>query len=273
MRPMMTIVSVAAILTGGAAQAAEPTVEAKLALTNLQQLAVKRVANPELEMKKLEGLKRLGFSSKTELLGAQLAAPVRVFMIRLDALRSYRPGADSPARLLRAIDEQIYPVQVEQRTKSAVFIDRGRLSGYGSPRLASRIEQVRMELQKQTGLPETAFFLVKLPALNVRFLGHYQKRHDVRRLDAVEIRSAVGRSYSVSPLLSKSVAPSKQLQLTPKLTSTKQLMLTPLQQVKLPAGGRDSRYVTLAFGKTLDADRAFRALLAPARNLDVSVPH
>lgn len=238
-RYLITAVAAAGVLFSGGARAQEPTTEAKIALANLQKLAAQSEKDPRIEEQKIDGLRRLGFASKEELLSARLAAPVQVYMVQLDKLRAYRPDSDSPSGLLNAVDTQIFPMQVGQTAKASIFIDRGRLSSYGSPQLTQRLDRIRAVLIEQTGLPEDAFFLVNLPALNARFVGHYQK---------------------------------SDLQKIYRLRESKRLMLTALHDVKLPIGSRDDRYAYLAAGKVTDADVVFRTLLEPARNLDVSVP-
>jgi hypothetical protein len=73
------------------------------------------------------------------------------------------------------------------RVVSCVVVSRWTDTGSGSPDcrtvaaliwrdLTRSLDQIRAKLMEHTGLPQSAFFLVKVPALNARFVGHYQQR-------------------------------------------------------------------------------------------------
>lgn len=267
---MLLLAAVA--LLAPAAEAAEPPAEATAALSSVRRLVARKEADPKLEQKKVEGLQRLGFASKSELLRATLAEPVSVYMVRLDSLQRYRAGDDVPSELLTALDSQIYPLQVDSRAKAAVFVDQGKLSGFGSPRLTLQLEELRTQLAKQTGLPESAFFLVNIPALNVSLLGYHSKSASIAAPPAVV---GLTRLPSLaSPTLSQSLARTAKTTLavsTPLSSLPQVLMLTPLDDYQLPLGQREG-FLSLTRGKTVAADVLFRQLQQPASAIDVSVP-
>ena len=57
---------------------------------------------------------RVGFDDPSEAASATLGEPIRVSMVRLDALRKYSAGGD-PERLLTDVGRVIYPVFVGDR--------------------------------------------------------------------------------------------------------------------------------------------------------------
>jgi len=265
MRSLSTLLAVCVLLSAGVS-AAETTEVAKAALNSLQRLAVRKEADPKLEKRKLEGLHKLGFESQEEVLAAEVTDGVRVYMVRLDKLREYVPGSTPAAELLTPVDSQIYPLRVGRELKSAVLLDRGELSGYGSPRLIRQLQLIRTPLVEQTNLPESAFFLVRVPALNLAFLAHYQTRRS--------FTWGLAPSRSTAKIADMTTLASDRTLLfnQPKLVSKRELMLTSLYDQRLPYDGRKEAYIEIPQGKTAEAAVVFRSLVQPARNLDVTVP-
>lgn len=269
-----SLVVVAVLLASVQARAVESTPEAQAALDSLKKLVEGAKPDAQFDQKVLEGLQRIGFSSRDEVLKAELAAPVSVYAVPLDKLRGYRSGSDNPADLLTAIESRIFPVTVDRAAKAAVFFDQGKLSGYGSPHLTRALAQVRAQLVEKTQLPEGAFFLVQVPALNVRLLGHYDVSRspitDLVRPDAL----AKAATFAPPSIADRALVSIREPIVAPiKVLPTKRLMLTPLNDVELPANPREERFVVLKQGVTRDADSVFRALVEPAANLDASVPN
>src|SRR5262245_40076033 len=77
----------------------------------------------------------LGFSSLDDVRRAQLASPMPVFRVELDALMSMTPQT-SPSTLLVDGRRVLYPVVVDQRVATALFVarhdDGWRTTDFGS---------------------------------------------------------------------------------------------------------------------------------------------
>jgi hypothetical protein len=99
---------------------------------------------------------------------ARLAAPLRIFFVPLDRLRTYRSDAD-PRALLQDVRAFFFPVSVGAEIRSSLTVKelRGQLvaSDFGQAELAKLIASARGE---SAG---SAAILVRIPALNLYFIG------------------------------------------------------------------------------------------------------
>ena len=102
-----------------------------------------------------------------EAASAQLAEPLRVFWVGLDALKNYHAGAD-PRALLTDFRTVFYPVTVAASVRSSITVkqrDAGWMAtDFGQPELAKRVAAAR-----GAGMGEAV--LVRVPALNTYFVG------------------------------------------------------------------------------------------------------
>jgi hypothetical protein len=94
-----------------------------------------------------QNYRAMGFESVAEVSTAALGEPIRVMMVKLDALRAYQPGSD-PNQLLSDVPQAIYPVMVRDQVRSAITVsqvDAGRWTavGFGNPHLAKQTAQAR----------------------------------------------------------------------------------------------------------------------------------
>lgn len=115
----------------------------------------------------------LGFDSVDQARAARLGQPVGQFVIELDRLKSYQPGTEA-SQLLTSTQTLIYPVVVENRTRSSVTVSRrgGRWQAvsFGNPTYVKALTEVR---DRQASAPaDSEAFEVRIPALNLMFLGH-----------------------------------------------------------------------------------------------------
>lgn len=129
-----------------------------------------------------ENYAQLGFDSPREVQQAELGEPLMEYMIRLDALQGYQEGSD-PEELLVPTQQLIYPVVVGGKVRSAVTLSKAsgewKVVGFGKPMLARLLDEQRSSLESARGTAATPAFAVRIPALNVYFLG---TREDSRLL-------------------------------------------------------------------------------------------
>jgi hypothetical protein len=108
---------------------------------------------------------RLGFNSREEARQATLGAPLAIYHVRLDALRSM-PVDGNPDPLISAAQRSLYPVQVGQRVACAVFVgqaaDGWRATDMGNPAVARAVAGYRKA---------DSDFIVHVPALQSWFIG------------------------------------------------------------------------------------------------------
>jgi hypothetical protein len=140
---------------------------AEKALKQLRELATK------------DNVQSLGFESLEELPAAELGKPLPVLIVRLDELREYKPRGDA-YKLLHPIPKVVYGVSVKGEPRCGLEVvkrdGKWEVSALG---IAGPARQYVQALKKQAEKDRaTAFFLVKVPALNETYLG-YQTDHGV----------------------------------------------------------------------------------------------
>jgi len=115
-----------------------------------------------------QNYRSLGFDSVDEVKQAQLGQPLTVMNIPLDALKGYQAGTD-PQSLLVKSSETVYPVTVNGQVKSSVTIVRNEAgyapSSFGNAPIVKALSQYRQSPNADSD------FVVRVPALNVYFLG------------------------------------------------------------------------------------------------------
>lgn len=207
---MKKILLTALLLTLGSSTAASAqpqdvrTAQAERTLQELSQLVNK------------ENHRSMGFESVDEARSGKLGEPIPVFMIRLDHLQQYR--GEDPGRLLTDIQRAVYPVQVAGEVRTTVELQavngRWETTRIGGARKIRAIEQHRRSAMRASGMQTSDFFEVRIPALNMVFLGH----HDAEGLmltplvDDASLQLQAGRPEQASRVLSRLVP---QAQATP----------------------------------------------------------
>ncbi len=155
----------ASILVAGCAQKREgnapsPVGDAQQAASNALATLQKLVTE--------QNYKSLGFSSVDEVKSAALAAPLAMFNIGLDRLKSYQAGQDANA-LLTASSETIYPVTAGGQVRSSVTVVKKEggytTASFGNAEVVKGLSRYRSE-----NLPNA--FAVRVPALSLYFLGN-----------------------------------------------------------------------------------------------------
>ena len=121
-----------------------------------------------------ENYKRMGFEDPEEVRMATLGAPLQDFIVRLDKLKSYAPGGRLD-ELLTATDQVIYPVLVKDQVRSSITISKSGESwpavSFGGPNFIKLISSTLKENTKTTRLDSTAYQVIRVPSLNLFFLG------------------------------------------------------------------------------------------------------
>ena len=121
-----------------------------------------------------ENYKRMGFEDPEEVRTATLGAPLQDFIVRLDKLKSYTPGGRLD-ELLTATDLVIYPVLVKDQVRSSITISKSGESwqavSFGGPNFIKLISGTLKENTKATRLDSSAYQVIRVPSLNLFFLG------------------------------------------------------------------------------------------------------
>lgn len=119
-----------------------------------------------------DNFRQMGFDKPEDARVARLDRPLRQFLVPLDRLRNYAPGGD-PAGLLTGGESLFYPVLVGSEVRSSIVLEGGpggwRVSSFGGPRFAKFVAAARGTGAAGAGAGE---FVVRVPALNLFFLGH-----------------------------------------------------------------------------------------------------
>ena len=135
---------------------------ARQGLATLMQLATEK------------NFKLLGFDSLEEVKSATLGEPLADFIVPLDKLKAFQPGSD-PARLLVSSGQMVYPVMASGNVRSSVTVQKveGRWApvAYGGATLAALVDKVRPRAEGR-GQAGGDRVIVRIPALNLYFLGH-----------------------------------------------------------------------------------------------------
>ena len=168
------IVFAAALLTAcsGAAQGGggqKPPVSADA------QTAATRALETLRKLVTADNARDMGFAEPGEAASATLGTPVRVQMVRLDALRQYQAGSD-PASLLTEANRIIYPVMVRDQVKSSVIVEGSgsewKASSFGGPHLVGQIARYRTDVTGRLNVAADSLTVVHVAALNLYFLGY-----------------------------------------------------------------------------------------------------
>lgn len=120
---------------------------------------------------------RMGFKSVEEVKTAKLGVPFQEFMVRLDQLQKYESGVD-PNELLSDGQVVYFPVNVQDETRSSIMMVKSKEQwkpfSYGSANLVKLLSSFRSRLEQSTGKPISSFFVVRIPALNLYFIGYHK---------------------------------------------------------------------------------------------------
>lgn len=198
---LTALLAVLSVSSSAQAQAAQATdARAAKAARALQEL-------PDIVNK--DNHRSLGFASAEEARAGKLGDAIPVFMIRLDALQKYR--GEDPGRLLTDVQRAVYPVEVDGQVRTTVELHavngRWEVARMGGAQKIRAMDKQRRSTMKARSLRGSDFFEVRIPALNLSFLGHHDE--DGLRLtplaDDASLKLQAGRSVLASELLTQLV--------------------------------------------------------------------
>ena len=114
-------------------------------------------------------------------------------------------------RLLTDVQRAVYPVEVEGQVRTTVELHsvsgRWEVARMGGAQKIRAMDKQRRSTMKARGLRSSDFFEVRIPALNLSFLGHHDE--DGLRLtplaDDASLKLQAGRSVLASELLTQLV--------------------------------------------------------------------
>lgn len=119
--------------------------------------------------------KLLGFKAATEVASGSLADPLPMFMVGLDALRTYRPG-DDPRPLVLDQATALYPVIVGGEVRSSVLFRKvdgdWKATQFGRANLAKFAHEGRRRVSAARGVAESGVSIVEIPTMSAQMLGH-----------------------------------------------------------------------------------------------------
>jgi hypothetical protein len=122
-----------------------------------------------------DNYRQMGFQTSEEIKEAVLGEPILDYMVRLDELRAYETGRD-PSALLHSTNHVVYPVLVNAQTRSSFTLAKTESGwtpvSYGSPVLTRSLTKTRASSSLKTKLPESDYFRLRIPALNLYFVGY-----------------------------------------------------------------------------------------------------
>jgi hypothetical protein len=139
------------------------------------QTAATRAIDPLRKLVTADNARDMGFENPAEAAAAALGQPIRVQMVRLDALKNYVAGAD-PGGLLMAADRILYPVTVKDQVKSSIIVEgsgnQWKATSFGGPHLAGQIARVRADVTGRLKPAADSVSVVHVAALNLYFLSY-----------------------------------------------------------------------------------------------------
>ena len=122
-----------------------------------------------------KNFRQMGFESVEEVKSAALEVPLKEYIVLLDPLRKYEPSTD-PRTLLSDTGQVTYPVGVGGRVRSSLTLSnvKGEWKpvSFGDANLHKLFAKIRDENARTAGLQKTDYFIVRIPALNLVFLGY-----------------------------------------------------------------------------------------------------
>jgi hypothetical protein len=159
------------VLTGTAALAREQA--ARVIVDPAAQAASARAFR---ELGGQAGQRLAGMPAVHQMGKAALGEPLVVKMVGLDQLKRYQPGPGAdPAALLEDLMTVVYPIRVDGAVLGEMVV--GKVDGtwsarsFGGKGHARAMEKVRGQVMA-AGVPADSTLLVRIPALNIEFVGH-----------------------------------------------------------------------------------------------------
>jgi hypothetical protein len=119
----------------------------------------------------------MGFKTKEELKNSKLGDPLEIYMVGLKDLKKYIAD-DDPKTILLDTEEIIYPVYVGNTLKSSISIrkreGKWQHASIGGHEIHAAVP-ARETISKKSRRLLSSYFIVKVPAMYLVFLGYYQQ--------------------------------------------------------------------------------------------------
>jgi hypothetical protein len=130
--------------------------------------------------------KTLGFASASEAESASLVAPLPMWMVGLNDLRTFHPG-DDPRPLLKDEGSFLYPVTAGGDVRSAMVVRKvngeWKATQFGRASLARFAHEGRRRVSEARGVEASGVALVEIPTMSARLLAHDE--HGIPMLTAL----------------------------------------------------------------------------------------
>lgn len=153
------------------------------------------------------GFRTLGLAGEKEARRSKLGTPLKVYMVGLDALRTYEGGPTD--ELLIDLQNAFYPVIVDGEVTSSLGVQQ-TAEGFEtreirSAELAKLVVQMRSAAMTAEKQQERAYYLIRIPALQMAFLAQGQGPQLTLRSvsDIPEVGLAANTAISGTELFAK----------------------------------------------------------------------
>lgn len=121
-----------------------------------------------------QNYRALGFTEAAQAAAGTLGDPFVEFFVRLDSLRAFSSGKNASS-LLAGGDKVVYPVLAGGTPRSSIEVAKVRGGwrpvAYGGSSLAATLVRQREQLSKTDHRAVAEYFVVRVPALGLYFLG------------------------------------------------------------------------------------------------------
>lgn len=126
-----------------------------------------------------KNFRTMGFKSVSEARQATLGQSMKVFQVRLDRLSKYESDTPPDSLLDKANSQIMFPLTVDNEARCAITVSLRKeqwvATRFGSSNLTKLVSSARQASMKITGLPPSAYTIVRVPALNMVFVAHQDK--------------------------------------------------------------------------------------------------
>jgi hypothetical protein len=122
-----------------------------------------------------QNAREMGFAAPGEAQQSELDVPMSDYLVGVDSLRGYAKGED-PMSLLRPTGQIVYPVRSAGTVRSSIILikqgNNWRAVSFGAPALSKALDNTRTAVAGRDKVPVSSLFQVRIPALNLVFVGN-----------------------------------------------------------------------------------------------------
>jgi hypothetical protein len=117
----------------------------------------------------------MGFESRDEVRRATLDKSIREYVIELSSIKGFKENMN-PEKLLVRTRTLVYPVLIDSSIRTSLTIayrnNRWESQSFGYSNLTKIIAALMNAKSKEPGFSRNVFFIVRVPAFNLAFLGY-----------------------------------------------------------------------------------------------------